>query len=116
MAVAGDGFSAGGAVLDIFGGGVSRGSWRCTCPKVPVTRAPIAGGEVYSGAGAGDVGHGDDGLSREVEVRDAGSEGGTSGGEAYGLCFTGLAVAAIAAIATGAAIAATATITYIAVI
>ena len=67
MAVVGDGFSAGGAVLDIFGGG-SRGSWVCTCPKVPVMRGRIAGGEVYSGAGAGDVGHGDDGLSREVEI------------------------------------------------
>jgi hypothetical protein len=78
-------------------------------------RGRIAGGEVYSGAGAGDVGHGDDGLSREVEVRDAGSEG-TSGGEAYGLCFTGLAVAARAAIATIATTATTATITYIAVI
>jgi hypothetical protein len=108
MAVAGDGFSAGGAVLDIFGGGVSRGSWVCTCPKVPVTRAPIACGEVYIGAGAGDVGHGDDGLSREVEVRAAGSEG-TSGGEAYGLRFTGLAVAAIAAIAATATAAAVAT-------
>jgi hypothetical protein len=114
MAVVGDGFSAGGAVLDIWGG-VSRGSWVCICPEVPVMRVQIAGGEVYIGASAGDVGHGDDGLSREVEVRDAGSEG-TSGGEAYGLRFTGLAVAAIAAIATGAAIAATATITYIAVI
>jgi len=68
MAVVGDGFTAGGAVLDILGGG-SRGRRRCIChrPKVPVMRAPIAG-EVYSGVGAGDVGHGDDGLSREVEV------------------------------------------------
>ncbi len=107
MAVVGDGFTAGSAVLDIFGG-VSRGSWRCTCPKVPVVRGRIACGEVYIGVQAGDVGYGDDGLSREVEVRDAGSEG-TSGGEAYGECFTGLAIAAIAAIA------ATAAITYIAV-
>ena len=67
MAVVGDGFTAGGAVLDIFGG-VSRGSWVCTCPKVPVVRGRIARSEVYSGAGAGDVGHGDDGLSREVEI------------------------------------------------
>jgi hypothetical protein len=67
MAVVGDGFSAGGAVLNIFGG-VSRGSRRCTCPKVPVVRGRIARGEVYIGAGAGDVGHGDDGLSREVEI------------------------------------------------
>lgn len=67
MAVVGDGFSAGGAVLDIFGG-VSGGSRRCASPKVPVVRAPIACGEVYIGAGAGDVGHGDDGLSREVEI------------------------------------------------
>ena len=71
-------------------------------------RAPIACGEVYIGAGTGDVGHGDDGLSREVEVRDAGSEG-TSGDEAYGLGLAGLAVAAIAAIATFAAIAAVTT-------
>jgi hypothetical protein len=114
MAVVGDGFTAGGAVLDIFGG-VSRGSWRCTCPEVPAVRGWIARGEVYIGVRAGDVGYGDDGLSREVEVCDAGSEG-TSGDEAYGKCFTGLAVAAIAAIAAVAAIAATATITYIAVI
>jgi hypothetical protein len=78
-------------------------------------RGRIARSEVYIGAGAGDVGHGDDGLSREVEVCDAGSEG-TSGGEAYGLCFTGLAVAARTAIAAIATAAATATITYIAVI
>jgi hypothetical protein len=114
MVVVSDGFTAGGAVLDIFGGG-SRGSWVCTCPEVPVVRGRIAGGEVYSGAGAGDVGHGDDGLSREVEVRDAGSEA-NSGGEAYGLCFTGLAIAARTAIAAIATAAATATITYIAVI
>jgi hypothetical protein len=67
MAVVGDGFSAGGAVLDIFGG-VSRGSRRCTCPKVPVVRGRIARGEVYIGAGAGDVRYGDDELSREVEI------------------------------------------------
>jgi len=67
IAVVGDGFTAGGAILDIFGGG-SRGSWVCTCPKVPVVRGRIACGEVYSGAGAGDVGHGDDRLSREVEI------------------------------------------------
>jgi hypothetical protein len=71
-------------------------------------RAPRAGGEVYIGAGAGDVGHGDDGLSREVEVRDAGSEV-TSGGEAYGLRFTGLAVAALTAVAAPTAIAAVTT-------
>jgi len=106
MAVVGDGFTAGGAVLDIFGG-VSRVSRRCICPKVPVVRVRIARGEVYIGAGAGDVGHGDDGLSREVEVRDAGSEG-TSGGEEYGLGLAGLAVAALTAIA---AIATAATIT-----
>jgi hypothetical protein len=67
MVVVGDGFSAGGAVLDIFGG-VSRGSRRCTSPEVPAVRGRIACGEVYSGAGAGDVGYGDDGLSREVEI------------------------------------------------
>jgi len=67
-------------------------------------RVRIARGEVYIGAGAGDVGHGDDGLIREVEVRDAGSEG-TSGGEVYGVCFTGLAIAARTAVAALAAIA-----------
>ena len=107
MVVVSDGFTAGGAVLDIFGGGI-RGRRRCTCPKVPVMRGRIAGGEVYSGAGAGDVGHGDDGLSREVEVRDAGSEE-SSGGEAYGLRFTGLAVAALTAVAAPTAIAAVTT-------
>jgi hypothetical protein len=114
MAVVGDGFTTGGAVLDIWGG-VSRVSWVCTCPEVPAVRGRIAGGEVYIGAGAGGVGHGDDGLSREVEVRGAGGEG-TSGGAAYGLCFTGLAVPALTAVAAVAAIAATAAITYIAVI
>jgi hypothetical protein len=76
-------------------------------------RVQIAGGEVYIGAGAGDVGHSDDGLSKEVEVRDTGSEG-SSGGEAYGLRFTGPAVAAltaIAAIATAAAVATEADLT-----
>jgi hypothetical protein len=114
MAVVGDGFSAGGAVLDILGG-VIRVTRRCICPKVPAVRGRIARGEVYIGVQAGDVRYGDDGLSREVEVRDAGGEG-TSGDEAYGDCFTGLAIAAIAAIAAPTAIAATAPITYIAVI
>jgi len=72
-------------------------------------RAIIAGGEVYRGAGAGDVGHGDDGLSREVEVRDAGSEGTSGGEEEYGVCFTGLAVAALTAVAAPTAIAAVTT-------
>jgi hypothetical protein len=113
MAVVSDGFTAGGAVLDIFGG-VSGGSRRCICPKGPVVRGRIARGEVYLDVQAGDTGHGEDGLSREVEVRDAGGEG-TSGDEAYGECFTGLAVAARSAIAAPTTIAATATITYIAV-
>jgi hypothetical protein len=71
-------------------------------------RGRIAGGEVYIGVQAGDVGHGDDGLTREVEVRAAGSEE-TSGGEEYGLGLAGLAVAAIAAVATIAALAAVTT-------